>query len=248
METHRSSPGGEPQSPAESGRGRGRGRDREPLDAAWLEGHALRYAARWETTRRGVEELLERKIRERCERTGESPEAALARVPGIVEGLVDRRYVDDRRFAIQLVERLRRQGRSRAQIQMQLQRKGVPDAIILEWTRDEAKDGGRDEARGEADSEPGAEGAEGAELQAARRLARRRRLGPHCPDPERRAALRERHLAALARQGFSREIAELVIDGNGGNGGNGGQGGQGGNEGNGGQGEDADEEIDPGCA
>ncbi len=204
METHRSSAatgGG-------CGRDRGhdtggsRSRDREPLDAAWLEGHALRYAARWETTRRGVAELLGRKVRERCERTGESPEAALAQVPEVVEGLVARRYVDDRRFATQLALRLRRQGRSRAQIQMQMRRKGVPDDVILELTRER---GGGD-GRGDGDD---------AELQAAGRFARRRRLGPHCPDPERRAALRERHLAALGRQGFAREIAESVIDGDG---------------------------------
>lgn len=232
MESHRSSPHGEPQSPAASDwrRGRTRGRDREPLDAAWLEGHALRYAARWETTRRGVAELLERKIRERCERTGESPEAALARVPGIVDGLVERRYVDDRRFATQLVERLRRQGRSRAQIQMQLRRKGVPDGLILEQLR--GRDGDGDGA--DAESE--------AELQAAWRLARRRRLGPHCPDPERRTVHRERHLAALARQGFSREIAERVIDADGGNGGSGGQ--EDGRD----DGQAGDEEVDPGCA
>jgi len=245
METHRSlhsRPGGEPQSPVGSdrrrdggaapnggrsgGRGRERGRDREPLDAAWLEGHALRYAARWETTRRGVAELLERKVRERCERTGESPEAVLARVPGIVEELVARRYVDDRRFATQLTERLRRQGRSRAQIQMQLRRKGVPDGLILEQLRERDGDG--------ADAE------RDAELQAAWRLARRRRLGPHCPDPERRAALRERHLAALARQGFSREIAERVIDADGGQ-----KGRQKGREK--GDEENADKEVDRGC-
>jgi len=178
------------------------------MDDHWLEQHALRYAARWETTRRGVAELLERKVRERCDRTGESPEDALPGIPEVVERLVARRYVDDRRFASQLFERLRRQGRSRAQIRMQLRRKGVPDAITLELTRDEA--------------EPEAE------LRAAWRLARRRRLGPYArepdrdpdrdpeseteTDPERRRARRERHLAVLARQGFSLEIACRVVD------------------------------------
>ena len=188
MEPHRSSSDSSP--PSHTRRHR-RG-DAEPMDSAWLERRAVEYAARWESTRHGVAEILERKIQQRCDRTGERPEQALALIPEIVEALAARGYVDDRRFATQLFERLRRQGRSRAQIRIRLHRKGVPDSITLELTREED------------DPE--------AELRAAWRLARRRCLGPHCPDPERRAASRERHLAALARQGFSREIAYRVID------------------------------------
>jgi regulatory protein len=161
------------------------------MDSDWMERQALQYAARWESTRHMVAELLDRKIRQRCDRTGEDSEEALALIPGIVEGLAARDYVDDRRFATQTFDRLRRQGRSRAQIRIHLHRKGVPDSIVLELTRDDDPD---------------------AELKAAWRVARRRRLGPHCPDPERRAAHRERHLAILARQGFSRDIAYEVID------------------------------------
>ena len=186
MEPHRSTPGSSPRRPA-----RGRRGDDEPLDAAWLERRAVEYVARWESTRRGVAEILERKVRQRCDRTGEDAEEILALVPGIVERLAERDYVNDHRFATQSFERLRRQGRSRAQIRLHLGRKGVPDSITLELTRDDDPD---------------------AELEAAWRVARRRRLGPHCPDPERRVAQRERHLAALARQGFSREIAHRVID------------------------------------
>ena len=161
------------------------------MGPAWLERRAVEYVARWESTRRGVAEILERKIRQRCDRTGEDAEETLGLIPEIVSRLAERDYVNDRRFAAQTYERLRRQGRSRAQIRLHLRRKGVPDAITLELTRDEDPD---------------------ADLEAAWRVARRRRLGPHCPDPERRAAHRDRHLAALARQGFSREIAHRVID------------------------------------
>jgi regulatory protein len=161
------------------------------MDEAWLEREALQYVARWEATRRGVETLLERRIRRRCERTGEPPEPALARIGGIVDGLAARDYVNDRRFATQLLERLRREGRSRAWIRLQLRRKGVPDPILRELTRP-------DDA--------------GTELAAAWRLARRRRLGPFCRDAEQREASRQRHLAVLARQGFSREVACRVVD------------------------------------
>jgi len=191
METHRTSP--EPEARRRSTRSRRK--DAEPLDSIWLEREAVRYVARWESSRRGVEAVLDRKVRQRCDRTGESPDEALSRVPEIVEALVDRGYVDDRRFATQLLERLRREGRSRAQIRFQLHRKGVPDSLTLELTRS---------------ADPEDELAD--ELSAAWRMARRRALGPFCRDPERRAAQRERHLAALARQGFSSEIAHRVID------------------------------------
>jgi regulatory protein len=165
--------------------------DTEPLDAAWLERKAIEYAARWESTRQGVAELLERKIREHCDRTNEAPEAALALIPEVVERLAARGYVNDHRAATHFFERLRRQGRSSAQISAFLLRKGVTESMLLELTRDEDPE---------------------AELHAAWRTARRRSLGPHCTDPDRRAAQRDRHIAMLARQGFSREIVFRVID------------------------------------
>lgn len=161
------------------------------MDTAWLEHKALDYVARWESTRRGVAELLERKIRQRCDRTNEQPETPLALIPEIVERLVARDYVNDQRAASQLFERLRQQGRSRSQIRFRLLQKGVPESITSEFTRLHDAD---------------------AELQAAWKTARRRGLGPHCRDPERRSAERTRHLSVLARQGFSCEIAHRVID------------------------------------
>ncbi|MBW2424796.1 MAG: regulatory protein RecX [Deltaproteobacteria bacterium] len=161
------------------------------MDDEWLERRALHYLGRWEATREGLARVLERGVRRRCLRTGEDPEAPLALIPALVDRLSQRGYVDDRRFATQLFESLRRQGRSRLHIHGKLRHKGVPDPIVRELVE-------RDEPE--------------SELQAAWRLARKRRLGPHCPDPDRRAASRSRHLAALARQGFSREIAYRVID------------------------------------
>jgi regulatory protein len=136
--------------------------DTEPLDAAWLERKAIEYAARWESTRQGVAELLERKVRARCDRTNEASEAALALIPEVVERLAARNYVNDHRAATQFFERLRRQGRSSAQISAHLLRKGVTESMLLELARDEDPE---------------------AELRAAWRTARRRSLGPHCSDP-----------------------------------------------------------------
>lgn len=49
------------------------------------------------------------------------------------------------------------------------------------------------------------------ELFAAVKLAKRRRLGPFC-DPDKRAENRDKHLGAMARSGFSYDMAERVIN------------------------------------
>jgi regulatory protein len=164
------------------------------MDAAWLERKAIDYAANWETTERGLASLLERKVRERCDRTNEASESALALISEVVEKLVAHKFVDDRRAADQLLERLERQGRSRAQILARLLAKGVPESMAAELTRDEGPETIQ------------------SELRAAWKIARKRRLGPHARSPEQRAADRDRHLGILARQGFTSDIAYQVID------------------------------------
>lgn len=202
METHRPQP--------ETGRGKSPGRarsrrDAAPLDAHWLESEAIRYVARWESSERAVRDVLERKLRARCERTGEAVEPWLPAIPEVVASLVARGYVDDHRYALQQIERARRQGRSLRQIQAQLQARGVEPETVAAILRE------RDERR-RSEADPGAPTPHDEELEAAWRTARKRRLGPYCADPSERAERRQRHLGVLARQGFSSEIAHRVID------------------------------------
>ena len=105
--------------------------------------------------------------------------------------VVERGYVDDRRFATTLLARLRREGRSVAQIRARLASKGLAEEILEE----------------QLDAEEA-----GSERRAAWQLAKRRRLGPFCPDPEERRRSRERHLAVLGRQGFDRDVAVAIVD------------------------------------
>lgn len=162
-----------------------------PSGAEWLEQAALRYAAKWETTERGVCDALERKLPPRCAESGEDPEALRALIPGVVARLVERGYIDDRRYAEQLAARLERQGRSRAYLEAKLRTKGVAEEIIGALSEAAAPD---------------------AESQAAWRLAKKRRLGPYCVDGDKRAAQRDKHLGVLARQGFSLELATAIVD------------------------------------
>jgi regulatory protein len=185
-------PSGEP-SPPNPPRKRGQ-RKTPPLDFAWLEERALQYAARWEASAAGVAQLLERKILERCERTGESPDVALEMIPALVARLIERGYVDDRRFATGALERARRQGASTARIRARLSSKGISQSLIEELLSAEAPE---------------------IEIESAWKLARRRRLGPYCEDPAERRASRDRHLGVLSRQGFEHEIALQIVDGDG---------------------------------
>jgi regulatory protein len=166
-------------------------REPQPTDRDWLEQSAFRYASRWESSSEAVRSLLERKIRERCERSGESPEPLLADVGDILRLLIERGYVDDRRFATETFDRLRRQGRSRAQIRARLAARGICAPLLDELLDRETPE---------------------AEHRAAWEFARRKRLGPYCADVEERRARRDRHLAALGRQGFELEVARQIVD------------------------------------
>ncbi|MEM9175948.1 MAG: RecX family transcriptional regulator [Myxococcota bacterium] len=180
-------------------------RDALPLDEKWLEDEAVASLARSDQSRQRLIDTLGRKLEERCARTDEDGEAIRAAIPGIVDRLVDRGYVDDHRLAAHLFERGRAAGRSRAWIERQLFAKGIEPSTLreLERARSEEATGSRDDSGGFAHTE---------EVEAALRIARKKRLGPFCPDPEKRIADRQRHLGFLARRGFSSDVAHHVID------------------------------------
>lgn len=183
-----------------------------PAVSEWLEREAIRYLARWETTRQGLTEKLERKLLQRCERSGEDPGTLRHVIPELVEGLSERGYVDDRRYAEQLYERLRRQGSSRDRIRARLHAKGVDSTLVAEIELERAR--ARAEAEDDRVSSTGVPTGEShdEDLEAAWQIARKRRLGPFHPDPTRRLELRNRHLSILARRGFSHDVAHAVVD------------------------------------
>jgi regulatory protein len=181
------------------------GPDSLPIGTEWLEREAIRYVARWETSRRSVADFLERKLEQRCTRTGEDPGAHHDLIPKVVSRMVDRGYIEDQRLAEQVFARLRRQGKSAAQIRARLQAKGIDPELITqieEHRADQAIQVGEQEGR-EVEEE----------IEAAWVMARKRRLGPFARDLKRRKENRNKHLAVLARQGFSRETSYAVIDG-----------------------------------
>lgn len=161
-------------------------------DEAWLKKVAASYVERYPTTSAHFRRVLVRRVRKTVARHGGDAEALVAAVPSIVQGFVRLGLVDDRAYVFAKVRSLHRRGNSSRAIRGKLMDKLAPRELI-----DEALD-----ELMEVSSEDFA----------AARYVRRRRFGPFHTDPERRRERYEKELAALARQGFSYDVARRVLD------------------------------------
>jgi regulatory protein len=172
------------------------GRPKPPrrLTPADLKGAALDYLDRFAATRARVRQVMLRKIRSSARAHGDDPAALMAALEETVQWLEDSGFLSDRAYAEAKARSLAARGTSRAHIIANLASKGVA----------------ADAARAAVDrlsveyEEP--------ELEAARRYARRRRLGPYRLADRARAECRDKDLAAMARAGFGGRIARQVID------------------------------------
>ncbi len=199
--------------PREAGRGQGapnarlchavpmQGRRQRPLPTrpteATLHEAALAHLARYATTEAGLARVLANRVTRWVRAAGLSDEegaAALAEgrqaVARIVARLAASGAVSDAAFASARARSLARGGRSRAAIAAKLAAKGAGDEAPAAL----------------AEALPDRE----AELAAACIAARRRRIGPFAVAKADEAA-RQKALAALARAGFPRAVAEAVL-------------------------------------
>ncbi len=151
--------------------------------------HLERYAASAEHLRR----LLLARVARSARVHGTDPEAGAAAVDAIVARHLEAGVLDDAAYAAGQVRRLHRTGASARAIRWKLSAKGVDPGLIAEALQ---------ALEAEA-ADP--------ELEAALNYARRRRLGPFRPAPD-RGARRDKDLAALDRRGFDLEVARRVID------------------------------------
>jgi regulatory protein len=155
---------------------------------------ALAHLARYATTEAGLARVLANRVRRWAREAGVEDEASLAGLRAAVARVVARLAaagaVSDSAFAEARARRLARGGRSRAAIAAALAAKGAGEAA----------------AAALAEALPDEE----AELAAACIAARRRRIGPFAARAE-DAEARRRALAALARAGFPRGVAEAVL-------------------------------------
>ncbi|MDP6981113.1 MAG: RecX family transcriptional regulator [Myxococcota bacterium] len=164
---------------------------RKRVTAALVEMWATRHLERYASSSQNLRQVLARRV-ERIEfRQEERFEEADAWIDLAVARMQERGYLDDRRYARTLCERFRARGASSRRIASELRQKGIPGDLAHELLT---------------------QGDPNAELEAAVRYARRRRLGPFRRDPEAATQHRERDLAALGRSGFSYETARQVVE------------------------------------
>ena len=158
-----------------------------------LERAALAYLNRFDTSASNLRRVLMGSVR-RAQRKGQvDVERSRELIDEIVTRFLASGLLNDRRYAESIAHAQRRRGASERAIRFKLQSRGVSDEDASEALSGADRD------------------SNDAELEAARALVRRRRLGPFRP-PELRAERRQRDLGALARAGFSFEIARAALE------------------------------------
>jgi regulatory protein len=176
------------------GAGRRRGRAKGPRKATpdYLEKAALHYLERYASSTANLRQVLLRKVERSARAHGTDRAEGAQAVEALLARLGDAGYLDDAAYARGRAVGLHRAGHSVRAIQARLRQKGVADDTVrqaLEQLHDEA---------------------DAPELAAALRYARKRRLGPYRPEADREANA-ERDMAALARKGFSLDLARRVV-------------------------------------
>ena len=151
---------------------------------------AVHYLGRYTSSRQRLREVLQRFARRKLDHF--EPAEISRAINAVITDCVRLGYVDDAAFAMTRARSKRRGGRSALAIRRSLAEHQIDDTLV--------------DAALDAADETLADG----ELAAALRHAVRRRIGPYArvePDD----ATRQRHLASLARAGFSLDIARQVM-------------------------------------
>jgi len=155
-------------------------RPAKPATARYLERVALWYVERYAGSEARLRRALQKRVRRSVDELGTDPAEGAAAVEEVVAKLRRLGYLDDAELARQRASALSRRGKSLRAIRADLARRGIraegADAALAALSHDE--------------------------LDAARTLVRRRRLGR---DPK-------RDLAKLARAGFTYDVARRALD------------------------------------
>ena len=165
------------------------------MTQARLENIAIYYLQRYASSAENLRRVLLRRADKALRVHGGDREEVKQWIEDIVKRMIRSDVLNDARYALGRATALRRT----AKIHAQLASKGVNRAIIEEVLGETAvTDTGEDAA-----------------LEAALAYARRRRLGPFSEKPGTQDEVRaqnKKHLAALARAGFTYDVARRVME------------------------------------
>ena len=159
-----------------------------PITSDWLFRAAAHYLERYAASTAHLKRVLERKLTRRAMLRGEDPADFAGLVDETVARFVELKLLDDQAFAEAKLASLRRRGASRRHSALKLSEKGVDRETVTRVLEADETDEG----------------------EAAKALAKRRRLGPH--RTRERAERRDKDVAALMRAGFSYSVASAAID------------------------------------
>lgn len=168
-----------------------------PVTAKYLQNAAAFYLERYPSTAEGLKRVLNRRVARAKMLDAPVMDDVGRAIDTIVAKFVDAGIIDDKAFAQTKARSLHRRGTSSRVTRQKLKMAGVENDTL-------------DQAMGGLDIELDLNPAQ-REFQAAKALARRRRLGPYRV-PEERKDKRTRDLATMARAGFAYDVARKVID------------------------------------
>jgi regulatory protein len=164
------------------------------IDGALIERWALAYLGRFASSAENLRRVLLRRVRKRLVDNREAAAAAAPLVDALVARYRASGLVDDAAYAAGRARARLRRGQSLRTIRAGLAAKGVAAEDAAAAIDALCEDGG----------DP--------DIAAAIAFARRRRLGPGRREPTDDVELRLKQLAAFARAGFTRAVAETVLD------------------------------------
>lgn len=168
------------------------------IDPSTLRRVAEHHLGRHPSTRANLVRVLERRVKSSVRTRGlVAPENLGEMIDDVVASLVRDGLVDDRRLADSKARTMRASGKSAIAVRTKLRQKGVEAAVVEAVFRAEREASGTERSAADV------------ELDAARALVRRKKLGPMHDDrsPERR----QKDLATIARAGFSYDIARRAL-------------------------------------
>jgi len=159
------------------------------IGAELLEHWAQSYLGRYASSAENLRRVLLRRVRRRAGEDRDSVRQAAALIDALIERYSRSGLLDDAAYAGARALSLQRRGESAAHIRARLVAKGIGGALATAALA-ALRSGGADP-----------------DLAAACAFARRRRLGPYRLG----AADKGREMAAFARAGFGRQVAETVL-------------------------------------
>jgi regulatory protein len=161
------------------------------LDRASIEEKALAYLDKFDASQSRLRRVLNDFVQRRATALGADPEPFVAMVTEVVARYEANGLINDRRYGTAMATRLSERGVSSQVIRMKLQGRGLAGELANEVTQALRVQGHSD-------------------LDAARALVKKRKLGFRRPESERRSSFR-RDLGILARAGFDFDTARQAL-------------------------------------